>query len=96
MASLREHESYGYELMQQLARFGAEVTNPGTLYRTLRRMEREGWCTSQWETPAGGPARRRYSVTAMGEAYLDLWVEALEKYQQSVNNLFNLYTGKDP
>ncbi len=93
LASLREHESYGYELMQRLTRFGAETTSPGTLYRTLRRLEREGWCTSKWETSKGGPARRRYSVTAAGEAYLDLWIAALEDYQRHVNALFDLYTG---
>ena len=90
---LREQESYGYELMQRLARFGAEVTNPGTLYRTLRRLERQGWCTSEWETPKAGPARRRYSVTAAGEAYLDLWIAALEDYQRNMNAFFDLYTG---
>lgn len=94
LVSLREQESYGYELMQRLTRFGVETTNPGTLYRTLRKMERQGWCTSKWEIPKGGPARRRYSVTIAGEAYLDLWVKALEQYQQSVNSLFKLYTGK--
>ncbi len=93
LASLREQESYGYELMQRLARFGAETASPGTLYRTLRRMERQGWCTSEWETSKGGPARRRYSITAAGEAYLDLWIAALEDYQRYVNALFNLYTG---
>ncbi len=96
LASLREHESYGYELMQRLARFGAEATNPESLYRTLRRMEREGWCASEWETSKGGPARRRYWVTAAGEAYLDLWIAALEDYQRYVDALFNLYTGERP
>ncbi|QIN80236.1 poly-beta-hydroxybutyrate-responsive repressor [Rubrobacter marinus] len=94
LASLREQESYGYELMRRLTRFGAEATNPGTLYRTLRRMEREGWCTSEWETSKGGPARRRYSLTAAGEAYLDLWIAALEDYQRHVDALFNLYAGE--
>lgn len=93
---LREHESYGYELIQRMRRFETEVSDPGTLYRTLRRLEREGWCTSEWETPRGGPARRRYSVTAAGQTYLDLWVKALEKYQQSVNDLVRLYTGRRP
>ena len=96
LASLRKHDSYGYELMQHLTQFGADATNPGTLYRTLRRMERQGWCTSEWETPKRGPARRRYSVTIAGEAYLGLWLEALEKYQRSMENLFKLYTGKRP
>lgn len=96
LATLREQESYGYELMQRLVRFGAETTNPGTLYRTLRRMEQKGWCASEWETSEGGPARRRYWVTAAGEAYLDLWIAALEDYQRHVNALFGLYTGKRP
>ena len=93
LTSLREHESYGYELMKRLTRFGAEATNPGTMYRTLRRMEQKGWCTSEWETSEGGPARRRYSITTAGEAYLNLWNAALEHYQQYMNALFNLYTG---
>ena len=93
LASLRQQESYGYELMQRLARFGAEATNPGTLYRTLRRMERQGWCTSEWETSEGGPARRRYSVTPAGVAYLDLCIAALEDYQRHVNALLDLHTG---
>lgn len=96
LASLWERQSYGYELMQRLTQFGAEATNSGTLYRTLRRMERKGWCTSQWETPEGGPARRRYSITTAGEAYLDLWMEALEQYQQSMEALFRSYTGRQP
>lgn len=83
-------------MIQRLGAFGAEATNPGTLYRTLRRLEREGWCASKWETPAGGPACRRYSVTAAGEAYFDLWIAAMEDYQRHVNVLFSLYTGKKP
>jgi len=59
-------------------------------------MERKGWCNSEWETSKGGPARRRYSVTAAGEAYLDLWVKALEKYQRSMDALFRLYSGGQP
>ena len=93
LAMLHQRASYGYELMQRLAAFGAEATNPGTLYRTLRKMERQGWCTSAWETPKRGPARRRYSVTDAGEAYFDLWIAALEEYQRHVNALFDLYTG---
>ncbi len=93
---LREQESYGYELMQRLRQIGAAETNSGTVYRTLRRMERQGWCASEWETPEGGPARRRYSITAAGEAYLSLWVEALKQYQRSVDTLMGLYTGRQP
>jgi PadR family transcriptional regulator PadR len=52
--------------------------NPGTYYKTLRNMEKDSLCQSEWETSKGGPARRVYSITDAGEAYLDFWVEALE------------------
>ena len=70
--------------------------NPGTMYRTLRRMEKKGAVESRWETSEEGPARRRYSITDSGEAYLDLWVETLEQYQRNMDAFFRLYTGHPP
>jgi PadR family transcriptional regulator PadR len=91
---LREWNSYGYEMMERMAQFGLEATNPGTLYRTLRNMEKNGAVKSAWETSKGGPARRVYSITDVGEAYLDFWVKSLEQYQRNVDAFFRLYTGK--
>ena len=66
---LREESSYGYELMERLAAdFSFENINAGTLYRSLRQMEKEGLCESEWETSEGGPARRTYSITEVGQA----------------------------
>jgi poly-beta-hydroxybutyrate-responsive repressor len=70
---LREESSYGYELMERLEEFGFEQITAGTLYRAHRRMEQEGLCKSEWETPEGGPARRTYSITEAGESYLAAW-----------------------
>src|SRR5919202_1322530 len=93
LLTLREWNSYGYELMERTAAFGFEAMNPGTLYRTLRQMEKEGVVESKWETSKGGPARRVYSITDAGEAYLDFWAEALEQYRRNVDTFFRLYTG---
>ncbi len=89
---LAESNLYGYRLMEQLARFGFEAINAGTLYRTLRRLERNGSLRSEWETASGGPARRVYSLTQAGEAYLDWYIEALKQHQQVMNTIFSLYT----
>jgi Fe2+ or Zn2+ uptake regulation protein len=52
---LREERSYGYQLMERLATdFDFEQVNAGTLYRTLRQMEKEGLCESEWETSKVG------------------------------------------
>jgi PadR family transcriptional regulator PadR len=93
LLSLREWNSYGYELMERTAAFGFEAMNPGTLYRTLRQMEKDGVVKSKWETSKGGPARRVYSITDAGEAYLDFWAEALEQYRRNVDAFFRLYAG---
>ena len=93
LVTLREWNSYGYKLMERLTAFGFEATNPGTLYRTLRQMENNGIVKSNWETSKGGPARRMYSITDAGEAYLDFWAKSLEQYQQTMDTFFQLYTG---
>ncbi len=94
LLSLREWNSYGYELMERASAFGFEAMNPGTLYRTLRQMEKEGIVESSWETSRGGPARRMYTITDAGRSYLDFWAKSLEQYQHTMDNFFRLYTGR--
>ncbi len=89
---LREESSHGYELMERIGEFGFEEMHPGALYRTLRQMENEGLCESEWETSNGGPARRMYSVTDAGKAHLDAWAEACERYQRVMEAFSRAYT----
>src|ERR671926_1469464 len=94
LLSLREWNSYGYELMERAAAFGFEAMNPGTLYRTLRQMEKEGIVESTWETSRGGPARRMYTITDAGRSYLDFWAKSLEQYQRTMETFFRMYMGR--
>jgi PadR family transcriptional regulator PadR len=90
---LREWSSYGYELMEKMTAFGLASMNPGTFYRTLRQMEKDGMVSSCWDTSEGGPARRVYSITDVGEAYLKYWADSLNQYQRMMDSFFQLYTG---
>ena len=79
LMSLRQWNSYAYELMEKIASFWEEAINPGTLYRPLRQMENHGDIESTWKTSEnGGPARRMYAITDAGVAYLDLWMASLK------------------
>jgi poly-beta-hydroxybutyrate-responsive repressor len=91
---LREESSYGYELMEGLEQFGFEQISAGTLYRTLRWMEKEGLSKSEWETSEGGPARRMYSITEAGESYLAAWAKACEQYQNIMDSFARAYAGR--
>ena len=91
---LREETSYGYELMERVKEFGFAEINAGTLYRTLRRTEKEGLGKSEWETSNGGPARRMYSITDVGESDLAAWAEGCKRYQNVMDCFFQAYTSR--
>ncbi len=55
----------------------------GTLYKTLHRLERDGYITARWETDGEGPAhrgprRRYYALQAPGLMALSEHASALE------------------
>ncbi|MGI9058272.1 MAG: poly-beta-hydroxybutyrate-responsive repressor [Ktedonobacteraceae bacterium] len=93
---LRGLNSYGYELMENMAKYGLSTMNAGTFYRTLRQMEKDGMVSSSWDTSEGGPARRMYSITEAGENYLKFWSTSLEQYQNMMNRFFQMYTWQPP
>jgi PadR family transcriptional regulator len=98
LVTLRKKSSHGYELMERAVELGFEAINPGTVYRTLRRMEKDGLCESKWGMTSAGPPRRMYSITDAGEAYLDLWAKSLEQYQQATDAFLQAYkkSGRGP
>jgi PadR family transcriptional regulator, regulatory protein PadR len=92
LVMLKQWRSHGYELMERTVELGFEAINPGTVYRTLRKMEKDGLCESEWEPPpSGGPPRRMYSITDAGGAYLDLWVRSMEQYQRTMDDFLRAY-----
>jgi poly-beta-hydroxybutyrate-responsive repressor len=80
--------------MEHLEHVGFEQISAATLYRTLRRMEQQGLCRSEWERSEGGPARRMYSITESGEEYLAAWAQACEQYQNVMDSFARAYTSR--
>ena len=88
---LRNWSMHGYQLMQTMTVFGLATCDPPTIYRTLRRLEKEGLINSDWEPGEAGPAKRVYSLTEAGEDFLQSWASALKQYQGIVDRFFELY-----
>jgi PadR family transcriptional regulator, regulatory protein PadR len=70
------------------------VSDPGTVYRALRQLEREGYISSWWDPKEQGPARRIYTLTDAGTDALKMWSAALEQYRTNLDAFFSLYTGQ--
>ncbi|NIN68320.1 MAG: hypothetical protein GTO63_27160, partial [Anaerolineae bacterium] len=72
---------HGYELMQQVNTIteGVISVKEATLYPTLRRMEKMGFVSSEWQRSNRGPRKRTYQITRFGDQYLQ---EALRRYEK--------------
>ena len=81
LAFLKNWNAYGYQLTQRLAEAGMPEFDSGTVYRTLRQLEKSGMVSSLWDTSESGPARRVYSLTRAGDLFLSGWIEVLQNYQ---------------
>lgn len=55
---------YGYGLLKELAARGF-ATDANTLYPLLRRLEKQGYLTSEWDTAEARP-RKFYRTSATG------------------------------
>ena len=69
---LASGEAYGYEIVSKLTQRtnGALEITDGTLYPVLYRLERAGFVSVRWETPARGVPRKYYDLTPTGRTEL--------------------------
>lgn len=84
---LKKHgRTHGYELVGALQEHALtdSTVEPGALYRTLRRLEENGFVVSTWDTGSAGPARRVYELTGEGEDHLREWIVVLGHMAQSM------------
>ena len=91
LLSLRGWNLHGYKLIQELTQFGFSSIDQGNVYRTLRKLEKENMVKSEWDMSTGGPAKRIYSLTDAGEAYLQTCTDSLAQYQSILNRFFSMY-----
>ena len=90
---LYEETGHGYGLIEQLSYFGfsEEKLNVSTLYRTLRKMEKEGSVVSVWEEGGQGPERRVYNIADSGKKELENWIQVLRGRKARIEKLINKY-----
>jgi PadR family transcriptional regulator, regulatory protein PadR len=83
--------AHGYLIEEYLRSVGFFSLEMSTLYRTLRQLEKDGLLRSAWEAGPTGPARRVYSLTDVGIAWLDQWASTLDAYRRMLDQFFGLY-----
>ena len=73
---------YGYALVQSLEEKGVEI-DPNTLYPLLRRLEKQGLLSSEWDVGESKP-RKYYRRTPMGD---DIYRELKTQWEKLSFNM---------
>ncbi|MGI8632670.1 MAG: PadR family transcriptional regulator [Solirubrobacterales bacterium] len=90
---LFEQPSHGYDLLERLGELGLETSDPGGVYRVLRKLESEGLVRSAWgESARGGPRCRTYHITREGSAELDERARTVAHATRSVDCFLGRYS----
>lgn len=86
-------QSYGYELIEAIGDtdFGGTSLDTGTVYRTLRSMEKEQLVISAWDTEGTGPARRIYRLTDEGKDVLHSWYVSIRQRKTALERFLEAY-----
>jgi len=77
--------------MERLETHCGEKVDVGDLYRTLRRMEHDGWVNSTWERKENQRDKRIYTITEEGRAFLKHAVVSLRQTDELIHHLFSGY-----
>lgn len=72
LSVLISKEMYGYEIIKEVKESSDHQMILGSLYNTLKSMERKGFVKSYWSSESSAGGRRKYfEITAMGANVLN-------------------------
>ncbi len=69
LSMLSRNDHYGYDVAFKLSQ-SIDLAD-GSVYPILRRLKQDGCVTSYLEEASGGPPRKYYAITQMGEEMLN-------------------------
>ena len=90
LSCIAEEPQHGYQIARRLTTLRIFKRTPpdlAGLYRCLRDLEDQGLVTSEWDAPARGKARRRFSITQDGLDCVRQWGGTLEEYIAAIRDL---------
>jgi PadR family transcriptional regulator PadR len=87
LATLRDAEAYGYQIVERLGRLGGLEVTESTVYPLLARLAREGLVRLRTAPSPAGPPRRYYRLTDAGRQRLEEMSRHWGELRESVNQL---------
>ena len=88
--------TYGYEIARAIeaSSRGELLTQEGTLYPALHRLEKRGYLKAAWKDSPEGRRRKHYALTGEGRKYLEAARAEWKSFSAVVNRILGLtYVG---
>ena len=87
LAVIGQKETYGYEISEQLGKYGFGKVAEGTIYPLLLRLEKNGFIKAVFRDSESGPRRKYYSITEKGKEEYTRFVESYLELSGAVSRL---------
>ncbi|MBW6479304.1 MAG: PadR family transcriptional regulator [Bacteroidales bacterium] len=85
LSLLANHEAYTSEIIGTLKESELLVVE-GTVYPLLTRLKNDGLLNYRWEESTGGPPRKYYKITPLGEEFLSELKKTWNQLVSAVEN----------
>lgn len=84
---IKNNETYGYEIVEELKNSGFFAMTEGTVYPILQRLSKKGFIFGAYKKSNIGPKRKYYYISPKGREYLDSFYESFSEMSEAINNV---------
>ena len=85
LSLLRKQDQYGYEISEYLSQH-IDIAD-GTVYPLLRKLKADGLVTTYLQEESGGPPRKYYRLTQLGEDVYNMDRAEYLRFAETVREL---------
>lgn len=89
---LAKKSDYGFALLQRMEEEMPFSHGDGpAVYRALHELEKNGAVTSSWDASSTGAAKKRYTITKVGQSQLAAFKTDIEQRKQNLEFFLTTY-----
>ena len=81
-------ETYGYEISEELKKYGFSKISEGTIYPILLRLEKNNSIIAEYRDSPNGPKRKYFSITPTGLEELKVFFLSWQELHNAISMLF--------
>lgn len=81
-------QTYGYEISEELNKYGFSKISEGTIYPILLRLEKSNSIVAEYRESPSGPKRKYFSITPTGTEELQAFFLSWKEMHHAISMLF--------